>query len=287
MVVLFGMLSVISGLVTAGNNFRPEWVAAKIAVLNRSMSFPELSVGSDACGAVHLIKVVCRGDAFAEALLKLDASLVNGTFVTPLDHAIYTHNMTAIAWLADRGTGLNHIDSLGHSPLEFAVYRNNVAVIKVLLDRGADVNLRTIQKRTALMTAILFSRYESFWFLLPLSDISLIDDRGYTALFYAVEKNCCEFVQLLLDAGADARTWSSSCHTVLMAAVRARASQSVLTALVRAGADVDARGPDGRTALAMAADADLADSVHALLSLGAAVRTEDAGAIWAMNTRLS
>ncbi len=272
--ILIGILCVISSPATAGNNFRAECVAAKIAVVNRDISFlerrPELFVGVDACD-LDLAEAVFGCDAFAEALLKLDASLINGTVVTPLDHAIFNNNATAAAWLVDRGAGLNHIDLFGNSPLEYAAFNNAVAVIKVLLERGADVNLRTIRKRTALMTAILYGRTASFWFLLPLSDLSLTDDRGYTALLYAAESNFHEAVGALLVAGADVHVRSSSGHTVLMAAVKAHALPPILTALVNAGADVLARGPGEETAAIIAAQRCSLATLHTLATLGATV----------------
>ncbi len=280
--VLLGMFSVMA-TTAAVSNVRPECVAAKIALVNRDISFlelrPELFVGSDACGLDHLVEAVYRGDAFAEALLKLDASLVNGTGLeTPLHHAIYDDNTTAVAWLADRGAALTRIGLFGFSPLEFAVFRNAVVVMKVLLDRGVDVNVQTVHKRTALMTAILYRRIEPFWLLLPLSNLTLVDDRGDTALLYAVNVGVQhisrDFVRPLLDAGADARVRSGSGYTALMAAVQAHAGQAVLEALVRAGADVEARGPGDETAVTIAAQSCSWTVVDTLVTLGASVPFE-------------
>ncbi len=250
-VVLLGIVSIMVTTTARTVNIRPECVAAKMAVVNRDTSFlesrPELFVGSAGTCNLDLAEVVSGGDAFAEALLGLDASLVNGSTseLTPMDYAIFTLNVTAVAWLADRGVALNQIDWAGGGPLHYAVgvFENGEAVVKVLLSKGADANLQTAQKRTALMTAIYYGRNAAFQLLLPLSNLALTDYRGYTALFYAVENNSPKMVRLLLEAGADVHVQSTSGLTVFMAAKTAHASLSVLAALVEAGADVDACAP--------------------------------------------
>jgi ankyrin repeat protein len=96
-----------------------------------------------------------------------------------------------------------------HPPANTALQRAllNIEAVKLLLEHGVDVNQQNDSGTTALIlaTAPYFDTEELLKLLLPVKGIDLdaVDDNGTTALMYAVLRGKPEYVQTLLEAGAD------------------------------------------------------------------------------------
>ncbi len=140
------------------------------------------------------------------------------------------------------------------APVADAAMREDVAAVRSLLQGGADVNAA--------------------------------QGDGMTALHWAAEHGHVELADMLIYAGANVGpTTRVGAYTPLM--VGARAGQGVIVShLLEAGADVDARTGTGVTALHLAASSGSAEAVSALLDHGAEVdakevRWEQTPLMWA------
>lgn len=118
----------------------------------------------------------------------------------------------------DAGADVDEIDK-GATPLILAVRAGHIEAARLLLERGADVN--------AAPTPLLGP-----------------------ALMPALAKRRIDLIDLLLDAGADPN-WRGNREAALHIAVRSSCLECV-TALVEAGADVNAKTKDGKTPLHLA-----------------------------------
>ncbi|KUJ21297.1 ankyrin, partial [Mollisia scopiformis] len=72
------------------------------------------------------------------------------------------------------------------------------------------------------------------------ADIDVKDNKGYTALHYAVEKGSLEVVTLLLDRGADKDASNDDGWAVIHIAVE-RNQEEIVRLLIKRGVDVGSR----------------------------------------------
>ena len=137
---------------------------------------------------------------------------------------------------------------------------SNVELATVLLDAGANPN-----DGESLYHSTEHADLRALKLLLERGAIP----KGSNALKHMLDYESVEGVRLLLAAGADPNEVNERGETALHWAVRRGRSATVLAALVRAGANVDARRKDGRTAFAMAKMSGQAEAVMALHRSGA------------------
>lgn len=111
------------------------------------------------------------------------------------------------------GANVNCVDQKGIPALIWAAKSGKVEIVKLLLDAGADVNAKTPSGTTALMTASLTGNAWVVQALLtpPVSklsgtpqtvDVNAKDNRGNTALFFALRGKYDTVVAWLRWAGA-------------------------------------------------------------------------------------
>jgi len=167
----------------------------------------------------------------------LQLSAHSGFAASPLADAMMAQDFTtATALLAD--VDINEAQGDGSTALHWAVYWQQHALVKQLLEQGADVAALTLL--------------------------------GATPLYLAAVNGDADMLQILLDAGADAKaTVLENNETPLMFAARS-GSTAAVQVLLDAGADIEAREDyRGASALLWAAEQNHADVVQVLVARGA------------------
>ncbi len=156
---------------------------------------------------------------------------------------------------------------------EAAMQRNGAAV-RALLKEGADVNGAQGDGMTALHWAAANGDTETARMLIAaganLRAMTRIN--GYTPLFLASREGNAAIVGALLDAGASAKTASTTGSTPLMLAA-ASGNTETINRLLDAGAEIDAREhARGQTALMFAAAMNRVEAIKVLARRGASVK---------------
>ena len=98
---------------------------------------------------------------------------------------------------------------------------------------------------------------------------------GRTALMFACYLNNRQVITALIAAGADVNARDDQGQTVLMVACEGHANKGVIEELIAAGAEVNATDPQGKTALMVAADDVKVYAIDALSAAGVNVGAVD------------
>lgn len=176
--------------------------------------------------------------AAAAILLLAQAARADG--IDELTTAAYRDNPSAVTTLLVQGVSPNQLDAKGRTPLDVAIhFENDRALAALLADPALDVDLPNGVGETPLMQAAIKGRVDLMDQLVKRG--AHVNREGWTPLQYAASG----------EAMAAAR-W-----------------------LLKHGADVNARGPEGRTALMMAAGFGPVDLADVLLAAGADVQAHD------------
>lgn len=213
-----------------------------------------------------------------------DVKAVDRSGMTTLMAVAGRSGPTVVQFLINKGVDVNVKDINGKTALLTAARRGGVAVMQHLIDAGADVNTKDNRGRTALIVAVEKGDAAAVQLLLELgADVNMKDNYGQTALWTAAKTGSETIVQLLLEKGADVHTKNDYDEwTALHAAVSekwrgSRLSQDniiprafIAHALLKAGADIEARDRRGRRVLPVAAKRSGTKAVQFLLDAGAA-----------------
>ena len=232
------------------------------------------------------------------------------TGLTPLMIASAMANAKAVDVLLDNGADPNLADASGYTSLHRVVrdsdYGINLAakdtiltIVKSLLKHGANPNARLVQDKEKAAEEIKNGNVaiEGKRTAVTVDEIIL---QGATPLFLAAEVNNLDVIKTLVGAGADPLIASDRGTTPLMMAAgagtdvqREREPEERATAvetakfLVEHGADVNAAGQYGWTALHAAAYQGLNDVIEYLVSKGAKIDQKDEFGQTALSISLS
>ncbi len=177
--------------------------------------------------------------------LLLAATLAAEPSLAPLHRAAFDGDEPAVQALLVQGLDPNAAGPREWTPLHFAAAQGRTAAARTLLERGADANARGQYDLTPLHWAAMQGHAD----LVPLllSRGAKVDPRslhGMTPLMFAAD---APVVAALVAARADLRAVDDQGLTALHLA----RSKEVGKALLDRGADLSARGRDGRSLLEM------------------------------------
>jgi ankyrin repeat protein/tetratricopeptide (TPR) repeat protein len=150
-----------------------------------------------------------------------------------------------IETLLDHGADVNAVDADGSSVLAIVVYEErNPSLVRLLLERGAATEVSYQGDRTPLAIAASRGRSNLLQILLEHgANIEARDSHGRTPLARALMRDDTGMVAQLATNGADV-----SSGAPLITAVGG-GQQAMVEVLLDHGVDINAPGPDGRTAL--------------------------------------
>ncbi|RYP47350.1 hypothetical protein DL769_011324 [Monosporascus sp. CRB-8-3] len=165
--------------------------------------------------------------------------------------------------------------------LVYAAEHGKISAIKLLLQKGVSPDaMDSIEFNTALTMATKMGHANAVEALLAFgANPNLSSGVERQALCIAASNGAVDLVRLLLDAGADRETkCKNSGATILWDATTWSAEDLALEMvglLANRGADVNAKAPNGETALASAASSGNLAMVKLLISHGADIETKD------------
>ena len=239
-----------------------------------------------AAGKSPIADAAMQGDKTAVRTLIAQKADVNAPQVdgaTALHWAVRANDLEMADLLLRAGARVAAANEEGATPMFLAAQNGNAAMIERLLQAGADPNARlSATGDTALMMASRTGSIAAVKVLLDhKADTNLKETwGGTTALMWAVSEHHPDVVQLLVDRGADVNAksnfvpsasgrgfegtkpvaaqpnqsveeFASGLLTPLMFAARENDLESARI-LIKAGADVNAAGGDGKDALGLA-----------------------------------
>lgn len=251
-----------------------------------------VSVGT---GQLEMAKVLLQNGANMEA--------VNEAGVTPLLRAADVDNFDMVALLVEKGAELEATDSHGCTPLIVAVHHSNIAAVKLLLEKGVQLEPTDQDGDTPLLNALYYSNVEVVETLLKQgANIDARNNKGCTPLINASNNGNAAAVKQLLEMGVSPRTVTNAKNTALHLSAglgllpitlpvlgsclhvdsdftpRNDGTDSapfieIMTALLRQGADVDAKSNFGMTPLHSAARSGCTETIKHLIDAGACIAT--------------
>ena len=183
--------------------------------------------------------------------------------------------------LLDAGADVDRADNFGETALMYAAERGLTGAVRLLLEAGADTEKADVQGLTALMLAMQEHGWEEItrtreWWENRLACVQLLLDAGAdakgtivdTPLTSAAEAGNVDRLKRLLKVGADKDATSRATPPLVLAAKQGHIE--CLRLLLEAGADKDRiAGKNGSTALMWAAKQGHIECLRLLLEAGA------------------
>ena len=172
---------------------------------------------------------------------------------TPLHHAIVMATPQMVQFLIAHGADVNLRDRDGWTPIMTAAYLDSADDVRILAAKGADPNAQSAQGLSPLGIAAQYGKNDSALALIEVGadPAKPIGEAGYTPLMLAAANDARALAQALLKKGADVNARNGGGVTALMIAA-ANGRAEMIELLVQAGANVKAQTDRGDTALSIA-----------------------------------
>jgi ankyrin repeat protein len=211
-------------------------------------------------------------DSEEESSEKLGESS-NDNHPSPLYYASLLGLIKTMEYLQIQGLDLNRRGGKYGSALQAAAVNNHEHAVKFLLKHRADVNIPGGEFGSAIAGAAANGSTKDSAVVVQLliaagADLSMADDGGRTALYFAARSGAVRVVELLLEQEVDARSISTSGETALHTASD-NGHKTIIKLLLDRGAEVKAATNEGVTPLNLAAWNGHAEVVKFLVEQGA------------------
>ena len=257
-----------------------------------------------------LIQAAENGDIATMQRLLVDGANINGQDDrgrTAVMAATHGRQVEAVRTLIDAGADINIRDHRSDNPFLYAGAEGLLEILQLTIEANADPTLTNRFGGTALIPACERGHVEIVRELLTRTavDVNHVNNLGWTGLLEAIilsdgGARHQEIVQLLMDYGANVniadkdgvtplhhaqRRGYSNIEQILLDTIASRNAQLITAAdqgdletvkrLVAIGTSVEARDPNGRTALIAAAYRNDLPIVDVLIAAGADVNAKD------------
>jgi ankyrin repeat protein len=208
-----------------------------------------------------------------------------------LSAAIIADDPQRVELLVSQGADVNRRDDQGYTPLTSAALQRYTDMIGALLGHKADVNLANADGMTPLLEAVMRNDVPSIKLLIAHgADMNAPGPSGTDPLTLAIEERQYEAAKSLIDAGAKVNVAAGEQRLTPMMIAAAETAPTegaifvpsstrpidIAKALIKRGADVNARDKNGMTALMVAASHNNAPMVGLLLQSGADATAKNA-----------
>ena len=229
-----------------------------------------------------LIRAIKIGDPDRVRTLlfaRIDVNEKNYAGITPLAVAAEKGNMEIIRMLVENGKAkVNEKSSYGVTPLIAASAMGRGEVIKYLVDHEADVTARDDKGKTALLYAVRFNQPQAVESLIKYNNttVNLPDNDGNSPLIYAAQRGLLENVKILIKYGADPDYRNPVTGISPLLAASAGGYPKVARTLVKnGGADIHLPDRSGRTAVFYAVNNNRPETLRALIALKSNINAQD------------
>lgn len=206
-------------------------------------------------GITPLLWAVSRGsDKTCEILIKHKAdvncdSIYGGT----LEFAAMTNNPKVVKLLLDNGARFSEKRSDKITAIMGAADGGHVEALRLLLERKPNVNAADIYGMTALSHAARRGQTFAAQALIDAgADVNTADNAGLTPLMYAAMNGYPDAARLLIARGARVNDKSKAGDSALLLAARYSGEPTVVSLLLKSGADASVRDARGRTSAQIA-----------------------------------
>ena len=214
---------------------------------------------------------VCDNDTGQTPLI----AAINANNILMIKHLIKYHKMT--------GANINQRDSNDCNALYYAVQNEQLKTVHLLCSLGADVNIGDkTTGQSPLILAINANNESMVKYLIENKanrlNIDQCDNKGYSALFYAINNEHFEFAQLLVESGADANICDNNKgQTALMLVINAN-NESMIKYLIEHhkvnDVSINQQDSNGCNSFYYAVQNNQFETMHLLCGLGANVNTQ-------------
>jgi ankyrin repeat protein len=197
---------------------------------------------------------------------------------TPLMKAAALSDLRAVRTLVRKGANVNEVHYTGLSALMVAVERGHLPVVRELLGAGAEPDHKTTTPHAGQISALTWAitsdnadKVEMVETLIAAgADVNPKIGGGITPLMFAsMPGGDVRVIELLVAKGADVNgTNPQNGYTALMGAAEESRGE-IVTALIKAGADLHAKNKWGETALSIAVKSGRKDNERLLRLAGA------------------
>ena len=249
--------------------------ACSIEVLQTIIDHGALVNATNKKGCTALMMACQKGNADGIILLlksRADLNIADADGHTCLQ-CLVLHGCSVglLQTIIDHGTLVNATNKKGHTALMMASQQGNIDGITLLLKAGADSNIADVDGNTCLQCFIFHKcSTEVLQTIIDHGvDVDATNKNGVTALMMASEKANVEFVNVLLNAGADPCIAIANGDKCLHISVIQGCSIDVLQTLIDHGVDVNATNKNSVTALMIASEEGNVEFINVLLKAGA------------------
>ena len=202
-----------------------------------------------------------------------DLTLLYKKSQTPLHLAAGGGQIRIIKLLIENGADVNFASPEGITPLHVAAFNNQRDAVKRLIAAGARVNAEaTKNKVTPLLGAASKGFTDTIEVLLNNTEQSeLQGDYGSSVLHVALHQGHSETAMLLIERNIATHLACESCGQFPLATAASKGLSDFVQVLIDKGADIHTKGSDGQTALHIASENGHIEVAKLLIGKGADV----------------